>query len=358
MKKYLSALLLSIAAILIGGCNPSNQTPSGDETPVPYDEGVFVLCEGSYGAGNASLWFYDRDTKEVKADVFGAANDARLGDVGQSLYLHNSTLFVVVNNSGVVYALDATTGVVEGVIDNLVSPRFIAISPSGQKGYISQMYTNKIVVFDPRTLAVTGEIALDGVADSEQMVVWGGKLFVAAWSNGHKIAVIDTETDRQIDTFEVGVQPYSMVLDAHDNIWVVCDGGNEWSSLPEGVTMEQPSLWKIDAETHQAQKFHTFAAGSYFRSRLAIDGDGTTLYFINEAVWAVDVDAESFPSEPLITVEGWGQYGLDVDPATGDIYIADAKDYVSNGEVIRYDSKGELLDRFEVGLLPSKFAFK
>lgn len=357
MKKLFGLFSLFAALLLMGGCNTS-VNPSGDESPVPYDEGVFILCEGSYGAGNASLWFYDRKSHEVKADVFGTANEAKLGDVGQSMYLHNGTLFVVVNNSGVVYALDATTGVVTGIIDNLLSPRFIAISPSGTKGYISQMYTNKIVVFDPRTMTTTGEIELQGVADSEQMVVWGGKLFVAAWSNGHKIAVVDTTTDKQIDTFEVGVQPYSMVLDKSGTIWVVCDGGNEWSSLPEGVTMEAPSMWKIDAESHKATHMWDFAAGSYFRSRLAINGSGDTIYFINDAVWAVDVTAEEFPVEPLLSVEGWGQYGLDVDPTNGDLYIADAKDYISNGSVLRYSSEGVLIDEFEVGLLPSKFIFR
>lgn len=356
MKKLFSMLSLFAALLLMGGCE-SNQTPS-DETPVPYDEGVYVLCEGSYGAGNASLWFYDRDTKEVKADVFGQANDAKLGDVGQSMLLHNGDLLVVVNNSGVVYSLDAATGVVKGMIENLLSPRFVAIAPSGTKGYISQMYTNKVVVFDPRTMTVTGELELEGVADSEQMVIWGGKLFVAAWSNGHKIVVVDTETDTQVDLFEVGVQPYSMVLDKDGYIWVVCDGGNEWSSLPEGVTMEAPSLWKISAETHEATKLHTFTPGGYFRSRLAIDGQGDTLYFIYDAVWAVDVASGVLPSEPLIAVEGWGQYGLDVDPINGDIYIADAKDYVSNGAVLRYNDKGEKVDEFEVGLLPSKFVFR
>jgi DNA-binding beta-propeller fold protein YncE len=169
---------------------------------------------------------------------------------------------------------------------------------------------------------------------------------------------VDTETDTQVDLFEVGVQPYSMVLDKDGYIWVVCDGGNEWSSLPEGVTMEAPSLWKISAETHEATKLHTFTPGGYFRSRLAIDGQGDTLYFIYDAVWAVDVASGVFPSEPLIAVEDWGQYGLDVDPINGDIYIADAKDYVSNGAVLRYNDKGEKVDEFEVGLLPSKFVFR
>ena len=340
---------------MLVGCNTPEKPQ--DETKVSYDGGLFVLCEGSYGAGNASLWHYNPESGEVTAEVFRLANQARLGDVGQSLYMYNGLLFVVVNNSGVVYALDRTTGVVRGMIDNLLSPRFVAIAPSGTKGYISQMYTNEIITFDPRTLERTGSVMLEGVADSEQMVIWGDKLFVASWSNGYKVTVLDIATDQQIDTIEVGVQPYSMVIDKNDTLWIVCDGGNEYSSLPEGVTMEAPSLWRISAESHEATKVLTFEPGGYFRSRLAISGAGDTLYFIYDAVWAIDVATGVLPAEPLIEIEGWGQYGLDVDPANGDLYIADAKDYLSNGEVQRYSSAGKLIDTFEVGLLPSKFAF-
>lgn len=357
MKK-LFGILCVLAGVVLASCNPlphGSETP--DETPIPYEDGVFILCEGSYGAGNASLWFYNPESGEVVADVFGEANEALLGDVGQSLYMYNSLLFVVVNNSGVVWVLDRTTGKVKGSFEGLTSPRFIVIDNSGTKGYISQLYTNQLVTFDPRTLTQTGTVTLEGVVSSEQMAVVGDKLFIASWSNDHKITVLDTATDKQIATFEVGVQPYSMEVDRNNTLWVVCDGGNEYSSLPEGVTMEAPSLWKIDTENYEAVKTHTFEAGGYFRSRLAMNGSGDTLYFIYDAVWAIDVATGTLPSEPLITIEGWGQYGLDVDPASGDIYIADAKDYVSNGEVARYGADGVLKTTFEVGLLPSKFAF-
>lgn len=356
MKKLFGFFCALFSIVLLNGCRPTE--PTIEEQPMPYDSGVWVLCEGSFGAGNSSLWFYEPDTKEVKPDVFGVANDAKLGDVGQSMYLHNNQLYVVVNNSGVVYIVDNTTGVVQSMIDNLLSPRFVAIDGTGTKGYISQMYTNKIVTFSPQTLAKTGEITLNGVVSSEQMALVGDKLFIASWSNDHKITVLDTTTDKQITTFEVGVQPYSMVLDKNNTLWVVCDGGNAWSSLPEGVTMEEPSLWKINTENYAATKTQTFTSGSYFRSRLAIDGNGDTLYFINDAVWAVDIASGKLPSQPLLTIEGYGQYGLDVDPYTGDIYIADAKDYVSNGAVLRYDSTGKKLDEFEVGICPSKFIFQ
>ncbi|MBQ1214172.1 MAG: SMP-30/gluconolactonase/LRE family protein [Tidjanibacter sp.] len=354
--KRLFSILCTLCAMFFVGCNtPTNN--DGDEQPVLCDEGVFVLCEGSYGSGTASLWFYEPDTKEVKADVFGQANDAMLGDVGQSLYLYNSMLYVVVNNSGVVYGLSSSTAKVEGVIENLLSPRYIAISGDSRKGYISQMYTNKLTVFNSATLEVTGEVELSGVADGDQMAVVGDRLFVAAWSNGHKIVVIDTNTDKQIATIEVGVQPYSIALDKNNTLWIVCDGGNEWSSLPEGVTMEAPSLWKLNTESLEAQKVHEFAQGSYFSSHLATNGTADTLYFINGSVWAFDVSSDTFPTTPLIELSGWSYYGLGVDPNNGDIYIADAKDYMSDGAVLRYSASGEKLDEFAVGICPSKFAF-
>ncbi len=355
MKKLFRISCILAATVLVG-CNPSEEQPQ-DESNIGFDGGVYVLCEGTFGAGNSSLYHYNPESREVTANVFHTANDARLGDTAQSLYMHNSWLFVVVNNSGVVFVLDRTTGKVVGIIDKLVSPRFVAIDNSGTKGYISQMYTSEVVTFDPRTLERTGSISLEGVAGSEQMAVWGDKLFIASWSNDHKIAVLDTNTDQQIATLEVGVQPYSMVLDKNDTLWVVCDGGNERSTLPEGVTKEDPSLWKISAETHEATKVFDFEAEGWFRSRLGINGEGDTIYFIYDAVWAIDVATGELPSEPLIFIEGYGQYGIGIDPISEDIYIADAKDYVSNGEVQRYSSEGELIDTFEVGLLPSKFAF-
>ena len=325
---------------------------------VRQSDGVFVLCEGTFGAGNSSLWHYYPENKAVTANVFHSANDARLGDMAQSLYMYNGLLFVVVNNSGVVFAIDRTTGKVEGMIDDLLSPRFIAIDGTGTKGYISQMYTNELITFDPRTLERTGSITLEGVAGSEQMEVWGDKLFIASWSNDNKITVLDTDTDQQIATFEVGVQPYSMVLDKNDTLWVVCDGGNEYSTLPEGVTMEAPSLWKISAETNVKTKVFDFKDGGWFSSRLAINGAGDTIYFIyDKRCWAIDVATGKLPTESFITIEGYGLYGIGVDPVSEDIYIADAKDYVSNGEVFRYSPEGELIDTFEVGILPSSFAF-
>ncbi len=41
-------------------------------------------------------------------------------------------------------------------------------------------------------------------------------------------------------------------------------------------------------------------------------------------------------------------YGLDIDPATGDVYVGDAKDYVSSGEVFCFDKTGKKKFSFSV----------
>ena len=345
-----------MATIVLGGCNPSSTNP--DDQPTPFEGGVYVLCEGSFSAGNASLWYYNHITKVVTPDVFGKVNNAKLGDGGQSLYLHNNTLFVVVNNSGVVYALEATTGEVLGLIDGLISPSVVAIDDSGTKGYISQMNTNKLITFDPRTLAKTGEVELEGVVSSEQMAFVGDKLFIASWSNDHKITVLDSTTNKQLATFTVGVQPYSLALDKQDTLWVVCDGGNAFSSLPEGVEVEDPSLWKINTENYVAEKVATLPNVGAFRLHLATNKSKDKLLLTSDALWEVDVESGKFSDKPIVSVEGFGYlYGLGVHPTTGDIYIADAKDFASNGTVSRYNSAGELLDVVEVGISPKRFVF-
>ena len=110
MKKLFGIFCVFATAFVLGGCNPSNEGPNPDDQPTPFEGGVWVLCEGSFGSGNSSLWHYNPTTQAVTADVFHLVNDAMLGDVGQSMYLYNSTLYVVVNNSGVVYAIDCNTG--------------------------------------------------------------------------------------------------------------------------------------------------------------------------------------------------------------------------------------------------------
>ena len=58
--------------------------------------GLFITNEGNFQYGNATLSYYDPETKQVQNEVFFRANSMKLGDVAQSMCIHDNKGWVVV----------------------------------------------------------------------------------------------------------------------------------------------------------------------------------------------------------------------------------------------------------------------
>jgi hypothetical protein len=72
----------------------------------------------------------------------------------------------------------------------------------------------------------------------------------------------------------------------------------------------------------------------------------------------MSIDAQTLPVCPLLDSRGTIYYGLSIEPTTGEIYVADAVDYMQRGKIYRYSAAGELLDEFYVGVTPGSFAWR
>ena len=94
---------------------------------------------------------------------------------------------------------------------------------------------------------------------------------------------------------------------------------------------------------------------------LKINGTGDTLYYINGDVYSYAVNASAGPKLLIESLyEGnmlSGFYGLEVDPQSSEIYVADAVDFVQRGMVYRYTTEGIAVDTFRVGIAPGGFCF-
>lgn len=346
-KRLLSILTLALLAVSCMDYGPMESECF--DVDLSAERSLIVLNEGNYMYGNASLSFYNPDSKSAENEVFARANGFKLGDVAQSASYYGGLVWVVVCNSGVVFALNPSSFCEERRITGFTAPRCIEfISPT--KAYVTQIWDPRIYIVNPETCTIEGYIETDmdyETGSTEQMVQCGGFVYVNCWSMQHKVLKIDSATDRIVAQLEVGVQPQSMTLDCNGRLWVLCDD----------VFGTSPSLSRINLDSFTVERTFALDAGSVSRS-LTADAGGRTLYWINDGIWRMDADAESLPAAPFIKSGGMRFYGLTVDSQTGEIYASDARDYVQNGRVLRYDSDGTLTDTFQTGINPGNFLWR
>jgi len=331
------------------------------EPPDVAGRGLFIINEGNFTFGNASLSYYDPEEKEVNQDVFFTTNALPLGDVAHSMTIRDSLGYVVVNNSGRIYILDTRTFEYVGKITGLTSPRYIHFI-NETKAYVSDLYARSLAIVNPQTYEITGSISVSG-GDSqfyqhstEQMLQYDRFVYVNCWSFDNQILIIDSELDRVVDSIEVLKQPNSMVLDKYHSLWVLTDGGFEGS--PYGY--EVPGLLRIKSGSREMEIMHRFEAGER-PSELKINGGGDTLYFLNQHIYSYAIGSFAEPerliSGPYSGAASGGFYGLEVDPLTSHLYVADAIDHLQRGVIYRFDSSGEAVDTFSAGITPGAFCF-
>lgn len=352
-KRFAARIVLGLFVLFsFGSCMDYGPMDEEEFGSSPAGDGLFVLNEGNFMYGNASLSYYIPSKKRVQNEVFSRANGIALGDVAQSMMIRNGLGYLVVNNSGVIFVIDTDTFRVVGTLTGLVSPRYIHFL-SDTKAYVTDLYDSRITIFDPQTLEITGHIPLAGHKSAEQMVQRGNTVFTNCWSYDNKILVIDAVRDAVVDSITVGIQPTSLVLDKYGKLWTTTDGGYEGN--PYGH--EAPALWRIDAKSLQVDRRFGLSMGDR-PSELTLNGTRDTLYFINRGVWRMPVEAEALPASAFIPYSGTIYYGLAVDPRSSEVYVADAIDYVQPGVVYRFTPQATAVDTFRVGITPGAFCFK
>ena len=359
MKKTLFNILLLGIILAFVSCGGDN-TESEDKNIA---KGLFILNEGTFTYANSSLTFYDPEADTVENNLFYKVNLAPLGDVANSMAIDENGMYIVVNNSKYVYKVDGKTLKYEAKLDGLTSPRHIMLI-NKNKAYLSDQESTGLWIFNPETMQKTGFVETDNT--TEKMVRVGNEVVVTNWSNYYQpgtsnstIQFVDIATDQLVDEMAVTAEPHSIVLDKNDNIWVLCSGGY----MPPC----EPALFCINPKTREIVKRFDFAEGDY-PSSMAIDKAGENLFILNGGFGTLDlykmsVDANELPTTPFVdsqqpTANSQSMVFSTVTVSEdGDIYLTDVKNYVQNGDVLRYDSDGNFVTKFEAGIVPGAMMF-
>jgi YVTN family beta-propeller protein len=347
MGKLILILSLSVN-ILLWSCNKNDPGPVIEKNgPFPDGNGVFILNEGNFSAGNGSLSFYSYDSSKIYNNIFFSVNSRPLGDVPNSMIISGDKAYIVVNNSGTIEVIEKKTASSLKTIGGFVSPRNMLLI-SSSKAYVSSMYSDKVAILNMQTNSISGYIAIRRT--SEAMLLKGEKAYISCWVSGKDIMIIDTKTDKVIDSVEVGHEPESMVLDKANRLWVLCSGGYSGQYNAE--------LIAINTTTDEIEKRLVFPSTISYPSSLQINKTADTIYYIDGAIWRMDIASSSLPVQPFLPSSGRLYYKMGIDPVKGEIFVTNAIDYVQRGYLLRLKANGSLIDSTKADIIPGSLCFK
>ncbi|MGB0840384.1 MAG: YncE family protein [Chitinophagales bacterium] len=353
-----SRLFFLILSIFFNACE---EPPTPDPEPINkgYEKGVFVCNEGAFMTGTGTISFLGKDTTAMEQNVFRNNNgSAVLGNIVQSISYHNDRYYVVVNNAAKVMVVDATTFEYIGEINGFTFPRYF-LGINEQKAYVSQWgdggVNGSIAVVDLITFSITKTISTGKGAEKMQLI--NEQVFVACeggFDTDNVVSVVNTNMDELLTNITVGDNPNSLQVDNAGNLWVLCAGKTLYNgaNTPEEATLG--SLVKINPISNTVIQTYPFdelgESGGFGINSLLVDEAGEMLYYyFNTGIYQSSTDN---PANRQSVVER-SAYGIGFDKTTDLFYLADAKDFVSNGWVIRYELSGAAVDSFQVGLIPN-----
>jgi YVTN family beta-propeller protein len=310
-------------------------------------DGVFIINEGNFMAGNGTLSFYSYGTGKIYNDIFSRANGRPLGDVANSMVISGNRGYIVVNNSGKIEVVEKNTMRALKTIDSLVSPRNILIINS-EKAYVSSLFSNSLTIINLKTNAVSGSIKIR--RSSEGMVLLGNKAYVSSWYSGKDIMVLNTITDKVIDSIEVAPEPESMVVDKNKKLWAVCSGGYTRQNFAELIV--------INTTSDEIEKRFVFPSKLVSPSCLQINGARDTVYFVENGLWRMSIQSLVLPEKPFKPSNGRLIYKLGVDERNGRIFYTDVLDYQQKGYILQLSRGGIPIDSCRAEIIPGSFCFK
>jgi hypothetical protein len=344
----LKILILILSVVLISSCKKSGSEidPDSIEASLKGD-GVFIINEGNFLAGNGSLSFYSYSSRKIFNNIFSLVNGRPLGDVPNSMTISGYNGYIIVNNTGTIEVVDKSNLQSLKTIIGLNSPRNILIVNS-EKAYVSSLYSNNLTLINLLDNTITGFLNIR--RSSEVMVLSGNKAFISSWYQGKEIMVVNTLTDKITDSIKVAPEPESMVIDRNNKLWVLCSGGYTGQVHAE--------LIKINPNSDAIEQEFIFPTKLSYPTCLQINKTRDTLYYIDNGLWRMSIQSTVLPAASFKQPVNRLIYKLGVDPRYGRIFYTDALDYQQKGYVLQLNPQGDQIDSCRADIIPGNFCFK
>ena len=371
---FLPLLMVATSCREVERVVPTEYDIVGDMPAQSSVRGFYLLNEGNMGSNKCTLDYYDYTTGLYSRNFYAERNPTvikELGDVGNDIGIYGSKLYVVVNCSHKVEVMDARSGVRLGQVDipNCRYIRFhrgkayvssyvgpVMIDPSAPKGAVYEVDTASFAVTRKVTVGYQPEEM--EIVDDYMYVANSGGYRAPAYDN--TVSVIEMIDFKQVQQIPVGINLHRLKKDRYGKLWVTSRG--DYQTRPSRLYVMQ----KVRGYNRMAVTDTLDIACS----NMAFRGD-SLFYYATEwnnftqsntiTYGIVDIRTLERVSENFIT-DGTDRditipYGIAIHPESGDIFVTDAKNYVSSGTLYCFDRQGRRKWSVRTGDIPAHITF-
>jgi len=345
----IAALIVFSFMIISCSDDDKNVEEKGD-----YADGFFITNEGPFNNGSGSITHVSEDGI-ITQKVYQKVNNELLGNIVQSMSMYKDKAYIVVNNSNKVVVVDRYTmkkiSTIEG--EGVYFPRHMVAS--NDRGYLSNWgdpvnsSDDFISVIDLNKDEVIEIIPVG--EGPENMAISQGKLFInleGGYSQNKYVLAFSLNNLESVGMIEVADVPNSILKDDQDNIWVLCGGKPAWTG-----SESNGSLYRIDPSDLSQVKID-FPDSEHPDLLTLTNGN---LYF-NLDGKVLKINANKI-SDPIEIVQGIEGYFYSMNALNGNLYLTDAKDYQSEGELKIFNAiTGVELEKVVTGIIPGTVVFQ
>lgn len=365
---------MALILIFLVSCRTDEIIPREEtETLAPPEntaiKGFYLLNEGNMGSNKCTLDFFDYTTGIYHRNIYAQINPEvvkELGDVGNDIKIYGSKMYVVVNVSNKIEVLNAKTARRIKTIP-LQNCRYLTFKDG--KVYASS-YAGPIIL-DPNapigkvaeidTLSLSIQREVNVGYQPEEMQIIGNNLYVAN-SGGYlpnydrTVSVVDLNTFTETKKIDVAINLHHIAKDNYGDLYVSSRG--DYYTVPSSLFLVDPVSGTVKKDFHVAVSEMTIV-----NDKLYFYGNefNYNTHSYTKSFGIINVKTEQIISNKIIDQEYADMiktpYGIAVNPITEDIYLTDARNYVSTGFVYCFDKNGKFKWKTEAGNIPAHFVF-
>ena len=359
MKKYTKFLgCLFVGAFVLTSCLSSDDEWEPREVTVA--DGVFILNEGSYFSqinGTMDFISYATGTLSVNRNIFEQVNGRTLGGTPNHIIQCGSKIYIATTDENRVEVLDANNLKALTPIE-ITAPR--ELCTNGKSVFVSS-YTGEVSKVDTTSLKVVRKSAKIG-ANLEGIAFRDGSIYVCnAWNPDYtyntNVVKLSAETLEKEKDITVVANPNQLIADG-DKLFLA-----SWGNYAD-VSPEIQQIDLLDNVTKLTNATHMAYANDY-------------LYLINTTYDEKGNEVNSYSVFNVTTKEETtfivgrdidSPCTIAIDPLMGYVFIGSRKKYLDAegnmavsytqpGYVVCYSSYGALINRFPCGVNPGTMVF-